>query len=181
MQTRILWLVLLSSPAFLSAANTIDFNRDVRPILSDKCYLCHGPDAKAKHIPLRLDHEADAKAALPDGKHAVLEGHPEQSEMIHRITAQNKGMRMPPVYSGLKLTDQQIETLRNWIAQGAKWEKHWAFLPPKRPEIPVVKNAKWVRNPIDAFVMARLDREGLTPSPEANRATLIRRVTLDLT
>lgn len=181
MQLRIAWLALLSSTALLSAADTVEFNRDVRPILSDKCYLCHGADAKAKHIPLRLDHEAEAKAALPDGKHAIVEGHPDQSEMIHRITAENKGMRMPPIYSGLTLTSKQIETIRKWIAEGAKWEKHWAFLPPKRPQIPTVKDEKWVRNPIDAFVLAKLEREGLTHAPEADRATLIRRVTLDLT
>jgi len=182
MHYRALFTLLFFPAALLCASSSeVEFNRDVRPILSDKCYLCHGPDAKAKHIPLRLDHEDTAKAALPDGKRAVVEGHPEQSEMIHRITAQNLGVRMPPSYSGLKLTGKEIETLRNWIAQGAKWQKHWAFIPPKRPPLPAVKNTAWVRNPIDAFVLERLEREGLSPSPEADRATLIRRVTLDLT
>jgi hypothetical protein len=173
--------VLFVPAALLQASSDVEFNRDVRPILSDKCYLCHGPDAKAKHIPLRLDHEDTAKAALPDGKRAVAEGHPEESEMIHRITAPNPGMRMPPSYSGLKLTGEQIATLRTWIAQGAKWQKHWAFIPPVRPPLPVVKDASWARNPIDNFVLARLEREGLATAPEADRATLLRRVTLDLT
>lgn len=159
----------------------MEFNRDVRPILSDKCYICHGPDAKAKHIPFRLDHEEDAKAKLADGKYAIVEGHPEQSEVIRRITATTPAMRMPPAYTGVKLSDSEIETIRNWIAEGGKWEKHWSFLPPKRYPVPQVKNARWIRNPIDAFVLARLERQGLAPSPETDRATLIRRVTLDLT
>ncbi|MGA8597963.1 MAG: DUF1553 domain-containing protein [Bryobacteraceae bacterium] len=164
-----------------AAGVSVEFNRDVRPILSDKCYICHGPDAKAKHIPFRLDHEEDAKAKLPDGKRAIVEGQPEQSEVIHRITAEKSAMRMPPAYTGLKLSDKEIETIRNWIAQGAKWEKHWSFLPPKPYPPPAVKDAGWIRNPIDAFVLARLEDENLHPSPEANRETLIRRVTLDLT
>ena len=101
--------------------------------------------------------------------------------MIRRITAENKAIKMPPVYSGLSLTDREIETLRTWIAQGAKWQRHWSFLAPVMPVVPEVKNAAWVRNPIDAFVAERLDREGLTPSPEASRETLLRRVSLDLT
>jgi hypothetical protein len=163
------------------SAATVEFNRDVRPILSDKCYICHGPDAKAKHIPFRLDHEEDAKGKLPDGKHAIVEGHPEQSELIRRITAEKPAMRMPPVYTGTKLSPKEIETITAWIGQGAKWEKHWAFLPPKRYPLPEVKDAAWVRNPIDAFVLARLEEQNLKPSPEADRETLIRRVTLDLT
>src|SRR6185437_13500743 len=137
--------------------------------------------AKNKHIPFRLDHEEDAKAKLPDGKHAIVESHPEQSEMIRRITAEKAAMRMPPAYTGTKLTPKEIETITTWVAQGAKWEKHWSFLPPKRYPPPQVKDAAWVRNPIDAFVLARLERENLRPSPEADRETLIRRVTLDLT
>lgn len=159
----------------------VQFNKDVRPILSDKCYICHGPDAKAKHIPFRLDHEEDAKAKLPDGKHAIVENHPEQSELIRRITAEKPAQRMPPAYTGVTLSPKEIETITNWIAQGGKWQKHWAFLPPKRYPAPPVKNAVWVRNPIDAFVLARLEDQNLRPSPEADRETLIRRVTLDLT
>src|SRR6185437_11933809 len=137
--------------------------------------------AKNKHIPFRLDHEEDAKAKLPDGKHAIVESHPEQSEMIRRISAEKPAMRMPPAYTGTKLTPKEIETITTWVAQGAKWEKHWSFLPPKRYPPPQVKDAAWVRNPIDAFVLARLEKENLHPSPEADRETLIRRVTLDLT
>src|SRR5215469_16724614 len=149
-----------------AAGRPPEFNRDIRPILSDKCYNCHGADAVAKKIPLRLDSEAAAKADL-GGRRAIVEGDPGSSEMIQRITSENKAKRMPPAYSGLKLSESEIAALREWVAQGAKWQKHWAFIPPVRPAEPAVKNASWVRNPIDAFVLARLEREGLSPSPEA--------------
>jgi hypothetical protein len=174
--------LLLFAPAALlcGAERTVEFNRDIRPILSDKCLSCHGTDAIAKKIPLRLDSEAAAKADL-GGRRAIVEGDPVASQLVKRITAENKAMRMPPVYSGLKLTEDEIATLRAWVAQGAKWQKHWAFIPPVRGELPAVKTPGWVRNPIDAFVLARLEREGLAPSPEAGKETLLRRVSLDLT
>jgi Protein of unknown function (DUF1553)/Protein of unknown function (DUF1549)/Concanavalin A-like lectin/glucanases superfamily/Planctomycete cytochrome C len=178
-RAAIIALILFVWPA-VCADRVIQFNRDVRPILSDKCYGCHGPDAVAKKIPLRLDSEAAAKADL-GGRRAVVEGDPAASQLVQRITSANKGMHMPPVYSGLKLSGDEIETLRLWIAQGAKWQKHWSFIPPQRPPLPRVSNPQWPRNPIDNFVLARLDREKLTPAPEASRETLLRRVTLDLT
>ncbi|HZT31063.1 MAG TPA: DUF1553 domain-containing protein [Bryobacteraceae bacterium] len=164
-----------------AAGRTLEFNRDIRPILSDNCWTCHGPDATAKHVPMRLDSEKAAKADLGGGRHAVVEGHPEASLMIQRITAPEKARRMPPVYSGRTLSPAEIETLRTWIAQGAQWQKHWAFLPPRRPDLPKVQHANWPKNPIDYFVLERLEREGLAPSPEASRETLLRRVSLDLT
>jgi hypothetical protein len=161
----------------LGAAD-IQFNRDVRPILSDKCYVCHGPDAASKHVPFRLDSEAAAKVDLGGGRHAIVEGNPDSSELVKRVAAEKPGMRMPPASSGLALNASEIATLREWVAEGAKWQKHWSFIPPVRPDVPAMKGA---RNPIDAFVRAKLEREGLSPSPEAKRETLIRRVTLDLT
>jgi hypothetical protein len=158
----------------------IDFNRDVRPILSDKCYSCHGPDSFAKKIPLRLDQEAAAKADL-GGRHAIVPGDTSASEVVRRITAEQPARRMPPPYSGLKLNENEINTLRSWIAQGAHWQKHWSLNAPVRPPVPVVKDQAWARNPIDAFVLERLEREGLKPSPLASKETLIRRVSLDLT
>src|SRR5690242_20604840 len=136
--------LLISGTMFLSALlpgaeRTIQFNRDVRPILSDKCYSCHGPDAVAKHIPRRLDSEAAAKAEQ-SGKRAIVDGDPEASELIRRITSKDPGRRMPAVSSGLKLSEQEIDTLRTWVAQGARWEKHWSFLPPARPALPAVKD-----------------------------------------
>src|ERR1043166_5647560 len=133
---------------FLTAAQSPSFNRDIRPILSDKCYVCHGPDAAAKKVPMRLDSEAAAKADLGGGRRAVVEGDAAASQMIRRITAENKAMRMPPVYSGLKLSEAEIETLRSWVASGARWQKHWSLIPPVRPPLPRVNNSTWVRNPI---------------------------------
>src|SRR5882762_5291273 len=157
--------ITLLCPALHGA---IEFNRDVRPILADKCYSCHAADAAAKKIPLRLDTEAAAKADL-GGRRAIVEGDPAASQMIQRITATIKANRMPPIYSGLKLTDGEIALLQEWVAQGAKWQKHWAFIPPVRSDLPPVKNASWARNPIDTCVLAKLEREGLTPSAEARR------------
>jgi hypothetical protein len=151
----------------LSSDRLVQFNRDVRPILSDKCFGCHGPDAAAKKIPFRLDSQDATKDHL--------------ANIIPRITAAKPALRMPPVYSGLKLAEAEIETLRLWIAQGGKWQNHWSFIPPEQPPLPAIRNAAWPRNPIDYFILDRLEREGLPPSPEASRETLFRRVSLDLT
>ena len=163
------------------AAGRIDFDRDIRPILADKCFACHGPDAVNNRSPLRFDSEAHALADLGDGRHAIVRSHPEQSELVRRVTAEDTAVRMPPTYSGRTLTKDEIQRLTDWIAQGAPWQQHWAFVRPVRPLAPAVKNESWVRNAIDSFVLAKLEREGLQPAPEADRATLIRRVSLDLT
>ncbi|HMX27936.1 MAG TPA: DUF1549 domain-containing protein, partial [Blastocatellia bacterium] len=162
-------------------ARPIDFNRDIRPILSDKCFACHGPDATTKKIKLRLDSEAAATADLGRGRRAVVPGDIENSQLVRRITAADEAMRMPPADSGHKLTDAEIRLLTEWIRQGAKWQQHWAFVPPVKPSLPQVQNKSWPKNEIDYFVLARLEREGLQPSPEADRATLIRRLSFDLT
>lgn len=159
----------------------IRFNRDIRPILSDKCFSCHGPDAASKKIRLRLDSEMAATAELGGLRRAVVPGDPGRSEMIRRITHPDESMRMPPVESNHILTNVEKELLTEWIRQGAKWESHWSFLPPARPEVPAVKNSAWPRNEIDHFVLARLEQNGLHPSPEADRATLLRRLSFDLT
>jgi mono/diheme cytochrome c family protein len=177
-----LCLVLLTAVPGLPAARVrVEFNRDVRPIFSDKCYTCHGPDAAAKHVPFRLDSEPAAKADLGGGKHAIVAGDPDASEIVRRVTAAKPALRMPPLSSGLKLSDAEIDTLRQWITQGAEWQKHWSLIPPVRPALPENKNAAWPRNPIDRFILQRLEHEGLQPSAEASRETLIRRVSLDLT
>jgi mono/diheme cytochrome c family protein len=159
---------------------TVEFNRDIRPIFSDVCYKCHGPDKAKRKADLRLDVEANAKAKHDDG-FPILPGSPDDSELIHRITTTDADERMPPADEGRQLTPRQIALLSRWIEQGAKWEAHWSFIAPRRPELPRVRNAAWPRNPVDHFILARLEREGLAPSPEAERATLIRRVSLDLT
>jgi hypothetical protein len=159
----------------------LSFNRDIRPILAEKCFVCHGPDATAKKIKLRLDSEAAATADLGQGRRAVVAGQPQQSELVRRITAPDEAERMPPSYATHKLTPTEIELLIEWIKQGARWQQHWAFIPPVKPALPAVKRNDWPRNAIDHFVLARLEREGLQPAPEADRATLLRRVSLDLT
>ncbi|MFN9431132.1 MAG: DUF1553 domain-containing protein [Acidobacteriota bacterium] len=158
-------------------AAEVEFNRDVRPVLSDKCFSCHGVDAKAKNIALRLDVEAMAKADLGGGRRAIVPGAPEASEMIRRINSESKAKKMPPVFTGHGLTDAERATLTEWIRQGAKWQKHWSLIPAVRPAVPAAKGG----NAIDAFVRARLDKENLKPAAEASRDRLIRRVTLDLT
>jgi hypothetical protein len=159
----------------------IQFNRDIRPILSGRCFACHGPDDSKRQSKLRLDLEATAKGDL-GGHAAVVPGDPGSSEMIRRVSSSDLARRMPPAWSGAaKLPDREIELLTRWIAQGAPWQKHWSFIPPVRPDLPAVSDRAWPKNPIDNFVMARLDREGLKPSPEANQRTLLRRVSFDLT
>lgn len=159
----------------------VDFDREVLPILADKCFACHGPDAAVRKADLRLDDPAAAFAELPSGRRALVAGELDVSQVFQRIAAEDPLDRMPPPDFTKELTDDEIQTLGRWIQQGAPWEKHWAFVPPKQAELPEVSQPEWVRNPIDAFVLARLDREGLSPAAEADKRTLIRRVTFDLT
>ena len=173
-------LGLILSALLASAAPPVEFNRDIRPILSDACFHCHGPDNARRKADLRLDTEAGAFAALSDTK-VITPGHLDKSELYQRLIAPEARRLMPPAKSGRKLTAEQIDLVKRWIEQGAKWQAHWSFIPPARPAVPAVKAGAWPRNPIDAFILARLEKEGLTPAVEADRATLIRRVTLDLT
>jgi hypothetical protein len=161
-------------------ATRIEFNRDIRPIFADNCLPCHGPDPAQRKASLRLDQESSAKAPR-DGARAIVPGDLEESEVYHRITAEDVAERMPPAKSGKSLSADQIDRIRRWIEAGAKWQPHWAFVPPQRPRASRVRRENWVRNPVDAFVLARLEREGLAPSPEAERGILLRRVSLDLT
>ncbi|MFN7935369.1 MAG: DUF1553 domain-containing protein [Bryobacteraceae bacterium] len=179
LQTPLRALAVLSL-SVATAPAAVEFNRDIRPILSDRCFSCHGPDAAAKKINLRLDSES-GMFAKANGKTAVIPGDAANSELVRRISAEKPALRMPPVYSGLKLSDREIELLKQWVAEGAKWQKHWSLIPPKRPELPPVRNAAWARNPIDHFVLERLERDNLQPAKEAERASLMRRVSLDLT
>jgi cytochrome c553 len=157
------------------------FNRDVRPILAD-CYACHGPDRNRRQAGLRLDREESAKAALPSGAFAIVPRDPEKSALLARVSDADEARRMPHVSSGKpRLTADQIGILRRWIEQGARWEPHWSYIPPKRPEtLPAPSRAGWPRNPIDDFVLAAIEREGLAPSPEAARHELLRRLSFDL-
>jgi hypothetical protein len=168
MRTRSLLIpvALLAVPA-AGRAEPVRFNRDVLPILAEKCFACHGPDAAKRKANLRLDREEGARKVL--------------SELVRRVTSNDPEERMPPKASGRELTPAQVDSLRRWVAEGAKWEKHWAFVPPVRPKPPAVADPAWAANPIDRFIRARLDQAGLKPSPEADRTTLIRRMSFDLT
>jgi hypothetical protein len=159
----------------------VGFARDVRPILSDNCFACHGPDDKARKGGLRLDTQEGAFAETESGARAIVPGKPAESELIARIESQDPEQRMPPKSSGKQLTPEQIAVLRRWVEQGAPWTRHWAFKPPVKPALPAVNDAAWPINPVDRFILERLEEEGLRPEPEAGRTQLIRRVTLDLT
>ncbi|KAF0171302.1 MAG: hypothetical protein FD161_4335 [Limisphaerales bacterium] len=170
---------LQAAPAALP--NRVEFNRDIRPVLSDACFQCHGPDSVKRKAGLRLDTEAGLTSKLKGGA-LVVAGKPERSELHRRITTTDADDHMPPRDAARQLTSGEVELIRRWIEQGAKWEKHWAFIAPKRPALPKVQGSKFkVQSPIDAFILARLEKEGIPPAPEADKATLIRRVTLDLT
>lgn len=157
-------------------AQSVQFNRDVRPILSDNCFACHGPDANKRAAELRLDQRDDAIA-----HNAFVPGKPDESELIRRIMSDDPTVVMPTPESHKTLTPKQKEILKTWIAEGAQYQGHWSFLPPVKPELPQVRNSAWVRNPIDRFVLAELERNGIEPSPESDMRSLIRRVCLDLT
>ncbi|MBX6315680.1 MAG: DUF1549 domain-containing protein, partial [Isosphaeraceae bacterium] len=172
---------LIVASARADSGPKVNYNRDIRPILSDNCFACHGPDASKRKAGLRLDTPEGALAELESGSRAIVPGNPDESELIARITAEEDSIRMPPPKARKTLKPEQIDLLRRWIEQGAPMETHWAFLAPQRPALPEVSDPTWPRTPIDRFLLARLDAEGLKPSPEADKRTLIRRVTLDLT
>jgi hypothetical protein len=159
----------------------IDFTRQIRPILAENCFACHGPDEKKRRARLRLDTKEGALG------HAglIVPGKPDESDLFTRVTSPDAAEKMPPAKSGKKLTAAQIDLLRKWIDAGAPWSEHWAFVPPKRPAVPTFSPgapaSDWPRNEIDRFILARLQAEGLKPSPEADRITLLRRLTFDLT
>lgn len=165
----------------LATEKPIDFNRDIRPIFSENCYACHGPDHNKRKNGLRFDHQEEPFKKLESGKIAIVPGDLANSEMIRRITTTDPDDHMPPPDALNQLNKEQIELLKRWVKEGAKWKGHWAYIPPERPEVPKVKRKSWVRNAVDNFILARLEKEGLKPSREADKATLIRRVTFDLT
>ncbi|HYE98321.1 MAG TPA: DUF1549 domain-containing protein, partial [Planctomycetota bacterium] len=174
-------LLLAGTPPAQEPREKIHFNRDIRPLLSDNCLKCHGPDAKNNKSDVRLDTREAALAEFGPGRFAVVPGKPERSELYVRISTSDKSDKMPPAKSNKSLTPAQVELFRRWIAEGAEWQGHWAYIPPRKAPLPAVKNAAWARNPIDAFLLARMEREGLKPSPEADRVTLLRRLSFDLT
>ncbi|MSU50285.1 MAG: DUF1553 domain-containing protein [Opitutus sp.] len=173
-------IALQASAAEVAPASAIRFNQDVRPILSENCFFCHGQDAARRKAKLRLDERASAVQSRENGA-VIVPGRPGESELILRITSPHDDERMPPPDSHRSLSAAQIALLKRWVAEGAPYEKHWAFIPPVREPLPAVRAAKWPRGAIDRFVLARLEREGLAPAAEASPETWLRRVTLDLT
>ncbi|MBL9171184.1 MAG: DUF1553 domain-containing protein [Verrucomicrobiales bacterium] len=173
----------LSRPiqAVPATASRLDFNRDIRPILSDHCFACHGPDDAKRKSGLRLDLPSSGTQPLKSGAIAIVPGKPDQSEVIKRIVTQDMDDRMPPPKSGHPLTPVQVELLTRWITEGAEYQSHWAFIRPSRTPLPQVSDPAWPRNGIDHFILSKLEEHRVKPAPEADKQTLIRRASLDLT
>ena len=171
----------VSGPVTNFPAHKVDFNHDVRPILTENCFKCHGPDEGVRKANLRYDVRAEALKPAKSGRIPIVPGAPEKSELIARVKNPALDKRMPPPQTGKRLSSSQIELLQRWISEGAVYATHWAYVKPVRPELPEVKNQAWPRNPVDRFILARLEKENLAPSAEADRYTLIRRLSLDLT
>lgn len=179
--TLLLMVLGMAGLRMAEGAESVDFNRDIRPILSDRCYACHGPDENKRKSGLRLDRKEDAFKALKSGRHALVPGDISGSSLVSRIRTTDPEEVMPPPKSGKPLSAAQTSLLERWVEQGAVWMEHWAYVAPRRPPLPSVRDTTWPRNELDYFVLSRLEREEMPPNPEADRATLLRRLTLDLT
>ncbi|MHC5536998.1 PSD1 and planctomycete cytochrome C domain-containing protein, partial [Singulisphaera rosea] len=173
-------LILGLAQVRVFAADVVDFNRDIRPILSGKCFTCHGPDQPRRKAGLRLDTSEGTFQPAKSGNRAVVPGKLDESEIFRRITSDDDDERMPPTKDGKPLTSQEVGLFKAWITQGAPYGKHWAFVPPVKPEAPRAGDGTWRRNGIDDFILDRLEKEGLHPSSEADKVTLLRRLSLDL-
>src|SRR5215510_2583491 len=158
----------IASMPSASDGTAVDFSKQIRPILSDNCFQCHGPDESQRKAKLRLDTRQGAFAKLRGGGLAIVPGKPAESKLVERICAEDPDDRMPPARTNKKLTAQQIELLKQWIEQGASYSEHWAFVAPHRPALPKVKFHDWPRNGLDYFILARLEKESLKPSAEAD-------------
>lgn len=173
-----------SSTGSENNGESISYNFQVRPILSDKCYACHGPDANKREAGLRLDIQEEAYKALEDDPeaHAIVPGKPDFSELYIRVSSSDTTIRMPPASSNVpQLTKEEIAILKKWIQEGAKYEPHWAFVPPQKSPTPKVKNKTWPKNDIDFFVLSKMEAHGLSPSEESDKERLLRRISLDIT
>ncbi|HYV26948.1 MAG TPA: c-type cytochrome domain-containing protein, partial [Candidatus Eisenbacteria bacterium] len=183
------WLVtalLLALPAtstLLAASSTgkkVEFNRDIRPILSDNCFACHGPDEKKRKGKFRLDTRDGALTKRDQGQPIVPKS-AKTSLVYQRIISKDADEVMPPPESHKKLTPEQVSLIKRWIDDGAEYQGHWSFIPPQSPELPKVKDSKWPQGALDRFILATLETKGLKPSAQASKENLIRRVTIDLT
>ena len=171
------------STSAATVPDEVDYNYHIRPILSDRCFKCHGPDANKREAALRLDTEEAAYAALKDNAklHAIVPGKPDESAVWQRIITKDTAEIMPPLESNLKLNEHEIALIEKWIKQGAKYKPHWAFIAPERPQLPAVDNDAWPKNPIDYFTLAKMEESGLKPNAEADKERLLKRAALDIT
>ena len=174
-----LFFVAGLSQVVVVAERPIDFGRDIRPILSDNCFFCHGPDPAHREADMRLDRR-EGMFEDRGGYATVVPGRPSESELVARITSDDEFTKMPPVESGKSLSPEEIELLRRWVEEGAEWEGHWAYEPLVRPAVPKVPGSEWPLGAIDAFLLRRINEEGLAPSAAADKVTLIRRLFFDL-
>ena len=175
---------LLSATGFLAAEalpNKVDYSRDIKRILSNNCYACHGPDAKKVKGGLRLDSFESATKELKSGERAVVPKDLSESAIVYRITTKDTDEQMPPADSNKKLSDREIALLKKWVEQGAEYSKHWAYVVPKKKAPPKLMHQGFNKNDIDPFILSRLREKQLKPAKEADRHTLIRRLTFDLT
>jgi len=172
-----------STDQHLASGEQVSYNFHVRPILSDNCYACHGPDANKREAGLRLDNPEGAYAALKEnpGAHAVVPGNPGQSEVVRRIFSDDLTELMPPPESNLKLTSEEKETIKKWIRQGGEYEPHWAFVVPEKAPLPKISTTDWAKNEIDHFILSKLERLGLEPNGPAEKMHLLKRLSIDLT
>src|SRR5262245_2618891 len=177
------WLLIGAAAAALppvaSADDPVRFSLQVRPILADNCFHCHGPDETHREAKLRLDEETSAQEKRDDGA-AIVPGKPDESALIKRITSSDPDFVMPPPDTNKKLKPGQIDILKKWIAEGAPWGKHWSFEPPQQVPLPEVKQKDWPQSPIDHFVLAELEKRNLAPAPPADPRILCRRISLDV-
>ena len=180
--TVLSFVLIFATHASAAKKQPVDFIRDIKPILSDRCFNCHGPDANNRQADLRLDLKEEALAAITfDGNPVIRAGRANKSELIKRIHSDNPDFKMPPAESKLELTDEEIELLTRWVEQGAQWEDHWSFETPKTQTPPKTKNKAWSTNEIDQFILRKIEETGLTPAEQANPTTLIRRLAFDIT
>ena len=177
----LLWVSVGAATALTAETARVDFNFQVRPLLSDRCFKCHGPDEKARKRKLRLDLREGIFKPLDDGLAVVKPGDTNHSEIIRRLYSADPEEQMPPPNSKLSLTSGEKELLLRWVVEGAEFKPHWSLIPPRTAAPPTPNRKGWVKNPIDAFVLARLEKELLSPAPEATRETLLRRLSFDLT
>ncbi len=175
-----LGLAMAAGPGDSTAKRKVDYNREVRPILTKNCFACHGQDEAKRAKGLRLDVREAALKPLENGDVAIVAGDPDSSELIARVTEEDETLRMPPKKTGNRLTPAEVDILRRWIEQGAEYARHWALIPPEALPLPRVHETAWPRNGIDCWILDRLEKEGLKPSPEADGYTLLRRASLDL-